>query len=168
MPAFAPIDKAEWRDAGLEVSVVVGLDVVLRLDEGDDVGVADVLAGRSEDFQLIWYIGAWKYIVERVIVLDVSGRVKNEKAPEVPDSQETKENDVEAAREIHVWAYPAVHVYPLSSQSRTFEQNFTYVGQHPTAVSPAVIEYWTDHPDLPPAVAEQADEYPTGQINPGV
>lgn len=49
IPAFPPVDNpADGVEVGVEKGVEVGFDV-----EGDDVGVAEVLAGRSVAFQLI-------------------------------------------------------------------------------------------------------------------
>jgi len=43
----------------------------------------------------------------------------------------------------------------------------TYLGQQPTAVSPAVNRNCNGHPDVPPAVAEHAVAYPAGHSIPG-
>jgi len=49
----------------------------------------------------------------------------------------------------------------------TSGQAWTHLGQHPTAVSPAVSWNCSGHPVVPPAVAEHAVAYPAGHSIPG-
>jgi len=147
MPAIAPVERVESSlvlaepygsspvGVGLRTEVV-GEEMVedetvrLRL-------VADV-SGRSDDFQAIWIIGAYKFKASTSAL----GSVVKPKLLLEPLWHETVGRRVDVATMRHVWPRRLSQWKP--------------VGQHPAKVSSASIWNCTFHCDFPPATAVQA------------
>jgi hypothetical protein len=125
MPTMAPVEMegsgvTGAGEFGVDVelgTVVVGAEVVtpvvalLRVD----------VSGRSEAFQAIWIMGAYRFMAVTALL----GSVVKPKLLLEPPSQEMVGNWVDLARMRHVWPWRLSHLKPS--------------GQQPTNVSSASI-----------------------------